>query len=76
MVYLKLMRLSCSCSVSVLDSCSVLNSCSASLLALKGAVLDAWVDVYGIKGRFDIDIITEDEELLPPVDSAQRVKKV
>ena len=46
------------------------------LKALKGAVLDALVDVYGLKGHFDIDIITEDEELLPPADTVQKVRRV
>ena len=35
---------------------------------IKGSVLDACVDTYGIKGRFDIDIITEDNEFLPKLD--------
>ena len=46
-----------------------------NIRALKGSVLDALVDVYGIKGQFDIDIITEDEELLPVVsDNRERIK--
>ena len=32
---------------------------------LKGSVLDALVDVYGIKARYEIDINELDEELLP-----------
>ncbi|MBQ7733146.1 MAG: hypothetical protein IJT58_03905 [Synergistaceae bacterium] len=32
---------------------------------IKGSVLDALVDVYGMNARYDIDIIEEDEELLP-----------
>ena len=34
---------------------------------LLGAVLDALVDVYGMQGKFDIDIILEDSELMPEV---------
>ena len=37
------------------------------LRCLKGSILDALVDTYGIKGHFEIDIITEDEKLLPLV---------
>ncbi|MBR0074760.1 MAG: hypothetical protein IJP96_03295 [Synergistaceae bacterium] len=40
---------------------------NCDLRGLKGSVLDALVDVYGIKGNFEIDIITEDEELMPSV---------
>ena len=32
---------------------------------LRGAVLDAMVDVYGMQVKFDIDIILEDTELMP-----------
>ena len=32
---------------------------------IKGSVLDALVDVYGMNASYDIDIIEEDEELLP-----------
>ncbi|MCR4818033.1 MAG: hypothetical protein K5841_03640 [Fretibacterium sp.] len=41
---------------------------------LRGSVLDALVDVYGMQGRFDIDIILEDSELMPKVtDRLQRI---
>lgn len=33
---------------------------------IKGSVLDALVDVYGMNAHYDIDIIEEDEELLSP----------
>lgn len=45
----------------------VLPDTNHDLRCLKGAILDALVDIYGIKGRFEIDIVTEDEILLPPV---------
>ena len=38
---------------------------ASDLRGLKGSVLDALVDVYGMKADYDIDIITEDEALLP-----------
>ena len=34
---------------------------------LRGAVMDALVDVYGMQGEFDIDIILEDSDLMPEV---------
>lgn len=34
---------------------------------LRGAVLDALVDVYGMQGKFDIDVILEDSDLMPEV---------
>ena len=34
-------------------------------MGLKGSVLDALVDIYGMNAEYDIDIILEDEELLP-----------
>ena len=44
---------------------------------LRGAVLDALVDVYGMQGKFDIDIILEDSELMPQVpDRLERVRRV
>ena len=39
------------------------------LRGLRGAVLDALVDVYGMQGDFDIDVILEDSELFPKVPS-------
>ncbi len=47
----------------------ILPTADCDFRTLKGAVLDALVDVYGIKGHFDIDIITEDEEFLPTMNS-------
>lgn len=32
---------------------------------IKGSVLDALVDVYGMKAEYDIDIVEEDEKFLP-----------
>ena len=32
---------------------------------IKGSVLDALVDIYGMKAEYDIDIVEEDEEFLP-----------
>lgn len=32
---------------------------------IKGSVLDALVDVYGMRAEYDIDIVEEDEEFLP-----------
>ena len=44
---------------------------------LRGAVLDALVDVYGMQGKFNIDIILEDSELMPEVtDRLERVRRV
>ena len=34
-------------------------------LSIKGAVLDALVDLFGMKCSYDIDIIEEDEDLQP-----------
>ncbi|MCR5347396.1 MAG: hypothetical protein K6E38_06420 [Fretibacterium sp.] len=43
---------------------------------LRGAVLDALVDIYGMQGNFDIDIILEDSELLPRVpDRLKRIRR-
>ena len=33
--------------------------------SIKGTVLDALVDLFGIKRRYDIDIIEEDDALMP-----------
>ena len=43
----------------------VLPEKNSDLRGLKGSVLDALVDIYGMKANYDIDIILEDEELLP-----------
>lgn len=37
----------------------------ADIRGLKGSVLDALVDIYGMRAEYDIDIITEDEALMP-----------
>ena len=39
----------------------------SDIRGLRGSVLDALVDVYGIKARYEIDINELDEELLPSV---------
>lgn len=39
----------------------------ADLRSIKGSVLDALIDVYGMKANYDIDIDTYDEELIPKV---------
>ena len=44
------------------------------LRGLRGAVLDALVDIYGMQGDFDIDIILEDGELMPKV--PDRLKRI
>lgn len=33
--------------------------------SIKGSVLDALVDLFGIKCRYDIDIIEDDDALMP-----------
>ena len=43
----------------------VLPEKNSDIRGLKGSVLDALVDIYGMKAVYDIDIILEDEELLP-----------
>ena len=53
----------------------ILPETNADTRGIKGAVLDACVDIYGIKGRFDIDIISDDNELLPqPSDNSERMR--
>ena len=43
---------------------------------LRGAVLDALVDVYGMQGKFEIDIIIEDSKLMPEVkDRFKRIRR-
>ncbi len=41
--------------------------------ALKGSVLDALVDVYGMRANYDIDIITEDDSLMPECSESSRI---
>ena len=40
---------------------------NADLRSIKGSVLDALVDVYGMKANYEIDINTYDDELTPKV---------
>ena len=40
----------------------------ADLRGIKGSVLDALVNVYGMKANYEIDIDTYDDELIPSVD--------
>ena len=43
---------------------------------LRSALLDALVDVYGMQGNFDIDVILEDDELMPKVpDRLKRIRR-
>ena len=43
---------------------------------LRGAVLDALVDLYGMRGEFAIDLILEDGELMPEVpDRLNRIRR-
>ena len=53
----------------------ILPEINADARGIKGSVLDTCVDIYGIKGRLDIDIIAYDDELLPqPSDNGERMK--
>ena len=45
----------------------ILPSKNADLRGIKGSVLDALVDVYGMKANYEIDINTYDDELTPKV---------
>ena len=40
---------------------------NADLRGIKGSVLDALVDVYGMRANYEIDINTYDDELTPKV---------
>ncbi|MBR0257554.1 MAG: hypothetical protein IJQ58_07440 [Synergistaceae bacterium] len=37
----------------------------SDIRGIKGSVLDAVVDVYGMRAEYEIDIVEEDEEFLP-----------
>lgn len=43
----------------------VLPEDGADIRGLKGSVLDALVDVYGMRAEYDIDITSDDPELTP-----------
>ncbi len=45
----------------------------SDIRALKGSALDALVDVYGMKANYDIDIITEDDSLMPECSESSRI---
>ncbi|MBQ7215472.1 MAG: hypothetical protein IJP54_03275 [Synergistaceae bacterium] len=45
----------------------------ADIRGLKGSVLDALVDVYGMRANYDIDIITEDDSLMPECSESSRI---
>ena len=43
----------------------------ADIRGLKGSVLDALVDVYGMRADYDIDITYDDSELSPATERAE-----
>ncbi len=43
----------------------ILPEADTDIRGLKGAVLDALVDIYGMKAEYDIDITLDDPELSP-----------
>ncbi len=47
---------------------------NADLRGIKGSVLDALVDVYGMKANYEIDINTYDDKLTPSVDEKCTVR--
>lgn len=49
----------------------VLPENDADIRGLKGAVLDALVDMYGMKADYDIDITYDDSELSPVNERAE-----
>ena len=51
--------------IGVLPDVLILPEPDSDRRGLKGSVLDALVDVYGMKARYEIDINELDEELLP-----------
>ncbi|MBQ9434214.1 MAG: hypothetical protein IJU26_08370 [Synergistaceae bacterium] len=46
----------------------------SDIRALKGSVLDALVDVYGMRAKYDIDIIAEDDSLMPKCPKSSRIR--
>ena len=49
----------------------VLPENNADIRGLKGAILDALVDVYGMRADYDIDITSDDSELSPGNERAE-----
>ena len=49
----------------------VLPENDADIRGLKGSVLDALVDVYGMRADYDIDITSDDSELSPGNERAE-----
>lgn len=49
----------------------VLPKNDADLRGIRGSVLDALVDVYGMKADYDIDITSDDPEMLPKGERAK-----
>ena len=47
---------------------------NADLRGIKGSVLDALVDVYGMKANYEIDINTYDDKLTPSADEKCTVR--
>ena len=47
---------------------------NADLRGIKGSVLDALVDVYGMRANYEIDINTYDNELTPKVNEKCTVR--
>lgn len=47
---------------------------NADLRGIKGSVLDALVDVYGMRANYEIDINTYDDELTPKVNEKCTVR--
>lgn len=46
----------------------------SDIRSLKGSVLDALVDVYGMRANYDIDIITEDDSFMPECPESSRIR--
>ena len=53
----------------------VLPDSERDMRGLRGAALDALVDVYGIHGDFEIDIILEDNVLMPKMTGLDRITR-
>ena len=49
----------------------VLPKNDADIRGLKGSILDALVDVYGMRAEYDIDITRDDSELSPENERAE-----
>lgn len=49
----------------------VLPENDADIRGLKGSILDALVDVYGMRAEYEIDITSDDSELWPESERAE-----